>query len=301
MALDQPIYVLSGSEPVQRRYLLGRMKETAGEWERFQASETEPSELMQLSLMANLEEPLVRVLDGYESWTPKQRKQLAAIGSEFEGISIVVLANKLGAKDPLRLGLPDSTIIEIESPKRGAFESWLGRQAKIRGIQLADDAARELVIRVGENTELLTSEMKKVAAAHQGQVSLAAVRSLTPLIAQDLAWPWVDSLLAGSNGLKLLAGCEAAGIEPLMMLGALSNRLTLVAWVHLADQQSAGAKDYSWRLAKSASAKWPPSQLNEALRKVAEVDADIKGQSRLGSFLQLARLGNYLANQSSSS
>lgn len=299
MALEHPLYVLVGSESVQRRYLLSRLKQQSGAWERIQAADSDPADLLQPSLLSNHESPLVRVLEGYSSWKPAQRKELAGAAQQLgEGLNVVVCVDRLGAKDPIRSAIPDEAIVSLDSPKRGQFPSWLMRQAKLNGTALDSRAAEEMVSRIGEDTEALYSEMIRLGGL--GEISLEQVQRLTPQAAGVQAWGWVDALAGREDGRRQLAECERSGLEPLMMLGALSKRLCLIAWTKLADRESAGASGYPWKLAQEAGRQWEREDLREALLLVAEAEKNLKGQSQLAGYTTLARLGRKLAQSPSS-
>ena len=299
MALDHPIYVLVGSEPVQRRYLLKRLKEQSGAWEKLSAKEVDPSETAQASLLADPEKPLVRMVEDYEAWKPAQRKEMASLADQLgDGLHIVICAGRLGPKDPIRGAVEEQAIVKLAAPKRGDFPNWVESQARLLGVQIDSPAARALVDRIGESTDSLSAELLRLQP--MGPVSRETVERFTPHQAGSEAWDWIDSLVAGRVNDKELALCESSGLEPLMLLGALSKRFCLLCWVKIADQQSAGAKDYPWRLAKGAARDWSLPALKEALASIAYTEQQMKGKSQLDGYTQLGRLSRRLAQSASS-
>lgn len=299
MALEHPVYVLVGSEAVQRRYLLGRLKQQAGEWERVDLSKTEMIDLMQPSLLASPDSPLVRVVAGYSALKPAARKQLAAGIEEMgEGLHLAICVDRLGGKDPIRAAVPEEAVVSLAAPKRGQFEAWLTRQARLFGVGIDQTGAQEMVERIGEDTEALASELLRISAT--GNINADTVRRLTPKSSSTQAWGWVDALAEGKDGARELKDCEESGIEPLMMLGALAKRLTLVAWVKKADKESSGAADYPWKLAGQLAKRTSDSQLRHMLLMVAKAEQQLKGQSLLEGYTVLARLGQEIAYSPSS-
>jgi len=294
-ALEYQVYVLVGSEPVQRRYLLQRLREQAGSWERMSVAKCSMTEILQSSLLADPENPLVRVLEDYSSLKSAERKELAAgLKLLAAGLNLIICVDRLGAKDPLRLAIPKEAIVSVSTPKRGQFVSWLMRQGRLSGISLEESAAIELVERIGENTEALAAELTRLGCLVK--VTNDLVIRLTPHSAGSQAWGWVDALAARQPATKQLADCEASGLEPLMMLGALSKRLCMIAWTEVANQKSAQANDYPWKLAVRAAGKWPQLELRQALLNVAACQQQLKGQSRLTGYTLLARLDQQLSS-----
>ena len=290
MGLEYPIYVLVGSEPVQRRHMLSRLREQSGSWERVQAESIGPAELLQPSLFANAESPLVRVIEGYSSWKPAQRKQLAqSLDQLGQGLNLIVCVDRLGAKDPLRAALDDKAVVALPAPKRGGFEKWLANHARLSGVPLDKAAAAAMVANIGENTEALAAELARLAGAFE-KVDSQLIEKFTDKRHESQAWGFVDAVIEGSSQGGQLAECEASNLEPLLLLGALSKRLCLISWVQIADQESAGAADYSWRLARQAAKRWPRERLTEALSQVAKAEQQMKGLSGLSGYTILARL-----------
>lgn len=300
MALEHPIYVLVGSEPVQRGYLLKRLRDQSGSWEKVSAKELDPSEVTQASLLADPDRPMIRVIEDYEAWKPKQRKEMGALASQLgQGLNVVICASRLGPKDPIREAVDEQAIVKLSSPRPGAYPEWLCRQARLMGVPISGDTAELLVDRLGEDTQSLCSEIERLSP--MGEVNRELVDRFTPALAHSQAWGWVDAVVGGQTADSLLSDCEASGLEPLMILGALSKRFCLLTWVKLADQQSSGTKDYPWRLAQRAAKGWSDPALRDALSSIGKAEEEMKGKSQLEGYTQLARLSHQLAYSAASS
>jgi DNA polymerase III delta subunit len=297
MALEQSLYVLVGSEPVRRRYLLDRLRSQAGSWETHSASDIGPEELLMGSLLLDPQAPLVRMLTDYAKWSPAQRKAFAAEIQTLEpgsGLCVVMTIDRLGAKDVLHGAIPDGSLIQIEQPARGRYADWVGRQAQLSGVGLPAGWPDRLVEMIGENTEALAAEIDKASLlAQDGKVSAADMQQIVSPVAQSAVWIWADALMEGNKpkALQALGACEGAEDAPLALLGALWNKVLGIAWAHQLSQEQSGMKDYPWRKTKELiGAGWDKNRTSKAIQSLAEIEAGLKGASGLDGYTQLARL-----------
>ena len=297
MALEQSLYVLVGSEPVRRRYLLDRLRAQAGSWETWSASEIAPEELLQGSLLLDPEAPLVRMLVDYPKWSAAQRKAFVAGVGELEagsGLCVVVAVDRLGAKDVLHGAVGEGSLIQIEQPARGRYADWVSRQAQIAGVGLPGGWNERLVEMVGENTEALAAEIDKAALlAQDGKISSEDLGAIVSPQAQSAVWVWADALMEGKRevALRALGKCEAAEDAPLALLGALWNKVLGIAWGLQLDQAASGMKDYPWRKTQELiRSGWNGERARQALIQLAQLEAGLKGASGLDGYTQLARL-----------
>ena len=296
MALNSSYYILVGSEPVRRRHLLNKLRDQAGEWESYSASEVSPEEVLSASLLLDPEAPLVRVINDYSKWSTAQRKKFAQIVSEEDipsGLCLVFCIDRLGAKDPLRIAAAKESILELEQPTRGKYPAWAVRQAKLSGVDLNTSASEILVRMVGENTEALANEIDKLALVSESpNISVAQIKEIVVSSPQTRIWQWVDSLIAAEpkKSMEYLLQCEEAEESPLALTGALQSRILQLAWASQMTQQESEIKEYPWKLAQSAiKTGWTQTRIRQALLALSELDFNLKGGSELDGYLQLAR------------
>jgi len=287
MALQYPVMVLVGNDPVRRRQLLARLKAQAGDWQHVSAADVQPLDLLQPNLLCDPDRPLVRVLSNYPKWTAAQRKQLAkAAGSVPDGVAVVIVCDKLGDKDPIRGALAAEAIVESAAPQAGRYLPWIERQAELAGVSIQRDAAQELLRRVGERNEQLASELSKLAAASDGQpITVQLVGDLVAGTVEVKPWDWADAMIDGERAaaMRHLAACEQVGDQPLALTAVLHGRLINMAFAHAGlNAQTAGVKPYPWRIAQQAAhGAWPADRVKRALVQLVELEAGLRGGSML--------------------
>ena len=296
MALQSSCYVLVGNEPVRRRHLLERLRSQAGSWERVSATNTSPQEVLTGNLLSDPDSPLIRVVEDYTKWTAAQRKVLTKTLKDgiTPGLCIVVLIDRLGAKDPIREAVTGDSLIQLEQPAKGRYASWVVRQARLSGVGIDNPAAELLVGLLGEDTEALASELSKLSLLGD-TATQEIIRSAVQGQPRSQIWGWIDALTTGRRreALVCLAACEVAEEAPIALLGALQNRLLGIAWAGLMNQSQSGMKDYPWRQAQTAlRSGWDHQRIQSALLSIIQLDGELKGLSNLDGYTQLARLSS---------
>lgn len=292
------VYAVLGSEPVARRAALDRLRTQAGEWQELKAGQHEPEQILTPSLLADPDHPSVRVISDYTAWSPAQRKRAARLLEEpAPGVCLVVVAPKLGAKDPLRTALVcDDQIISAETPAEGRFPNWVQAHAQALGARCDSTAAQRLVELVGENTQSLGTEIDKLVRCTNGEMIDADLvsRLVWPAKRDHSAWAWCDAIMHRDLGkaLQELELLEQADGAPLALTGLLLGRLSTTAWAALGAQAaSVGVKPYPWRIAQDAvRAGWDAPRLAWALELAAEADAGLRGGSALDPWATLSAL-----------
>jgi DNA polymerase III subunit delta len=193
-------------------------------------------------------------------------------------------------------------VLRYDVPKPKDPSVWVRGEFDRLGAQATDDAARRLVEVVGDDVSVLAVEVEKLAMWAAGEqigpaeIDLLAVPAPgeTPMWALSDAWGSRD--VAG-----VLAACEgelASGVEPFLIAVRLAAQVTFVRSVQALGAEGLGAREIASRLKKHEfrvrkalghAERYSREELDGAVIRLAELDAALKGASRLSAELELER------------
>jgi DNA polymerase-3 subunit delta len=162
------------------------------------------------------------------------------------------------------------------------------------------DAARALVELVGDDTLALSSEIVKLGSWSGGEpVGRAEVEQLAAPGREAAAWALTDAW--GARDLPmLLEACELAleKKEPFLLAVGLASHVGRVRAAQVLAEEGLGTREIASRLkikefparkALQHAERYSRAELDAALVRLADLDAAIKGASRLSSELELLR------------
>ncbi|HET7588044.1 MAG TPA: DNA polymerase III subunit delta [Gammaproteobacteria bacterium] len=123
-------------------------------------------------------------------------------------------------------------LVEIWPVGRGELPRWIAQRARTREVQLEADAAELLAERVEGNLLAAAQEIDKLALlTGPGRVDVAAVQNAVAASARYDVFGFVDAALAGNSAraLAMLDGLKAEGVEPTLVLWALTREIRTLA------------------------------------------------------------------------
>ncbi|VAW81327.1 DNA polymerase III delta subunit [hydrothermal vent metagenome] len=106
--------------------------------------------------------------------------------------------------------------------------AWIGRRLHARGLQASDEALQLIADRVEGNLLAADQEVEKLYLLHgEGQLDLDTVTELVTDSARYDVFGLVDAALAGeaAHTQRMLSGLRAEGVEPVLVLWALSREI----------------------------------------------------------------------------
>jgi DNA polymerase III subunit delta len=243
------------------------------------------------------------VVEAVELWKKEDEQAIAAYvadpvrasvlalvaGGELKGSSLPALCAKAGE------------VLAFEIPKARDLPSWVRAQFERLGVVADGDAARALVEVVGDDPYALATEAEKLAAWAAGDaVGRREVELLAAPAHEASAWAIMDAWgardLAGT-----LAACQSDlehGAEPFVVTMRLASQVALVRQVQTLAEEGLGARDIAKRLGKHEfrvrkalghAGNYSRDELDEAVVRLAALDAALKGASRLTGELELER------------
>ena len=243
------------------------------------------------------------IVEGVESW--KKPDAEAVAGYLREPVPGAVLA--LVAVEPLKSAALGEVIgkrgrvLAYDAPKASDLPRWVQSQFERLGAPAEPDAARALVEIVGDDLSALASEAEKLATWAGGRqitrrdVELVAVSAL-----EGPPWALTDAWGRRDVG-GVLAACEAElerDVEPFLIAVRLAGQVTLVRAAQTLAAESLKAREIAKRVkrhefrvrkALSHAENYSRDELDDAVVRLAELDAALKGATRMAGELELER------------
>jgi DNA polymerase III delta subunit len=304
----RPIYLLTGGDRPKIRRALVRLRARFGpeSVETIDAAAAGGEEAVaacnSLGLFAGDGGRLV-VVEGVEQWKKEDEEAIAGYvanpapgallalvaGGDLKGSTLPALAAKAGE------------VLAYDIPRPRDLPSWVRAQFERLGVAVDAEGARALVEVVGEDATALASEVDKLAAWSGGEpVGRREVELLAAPAHEASQWAIMDAW--GARDLTAsLSACHAdleRGAEPFLVAMRLGSQVTLVRQVQLLQEEGLGARDIAKRLRKHEfrvrkalghAENYSRDELDEAVVRLAQLDAALKGASRLAGELELER------------
>jgi DNA polymerase-3 subunit delta len=193
-------------------------------------------------------------------------------------------------------------VLRYDVPKPKDPSVWVRAEFERLHAEVSDEAARRLVEIVGDDVSTLAPEVEKIATWSAGEpigardVDMLAVPGPGDTPAWALSDAWGNRDVAG-----VLAACEAEldhGVEPFLVAVRLAAQVGLVRTVQSLAAEGLGAREIAGRLKKHEfrvrkalghAERYTRDELDAAVVRLAEIDAALKGASRLSAELELER------------
>ena len=304
-----PVYLLTGSDRPKHLRALRRLRARFGPEavEQLSAESASGADAVAacnaLGLFGGHEGGRLIIVDGVERW---RKADLEAVEAYLQNpVEGAVLA--LYAGGPLRsstladLAAKRGQVLDYSVPKPNNLHRWVAGEFKRLDMNADADAARALVEIVGDDTMALSNEILKLGAWAGGEpVGRAEVEQLAAPARESAAWALTDAW--GSRDLPtLLEACELAferNKEPFLLAVSLASHVSRVRTAQAMAEEGLGARDVAARLkikdfparkAMQHAERYSRAELDAALVRLADLDAAIKGASRLSSELELLR------------
>ncbi len=303
------VYLLTGSDRPKHLRALRRLRARFGPEavEQLSAESVTGADAVAacnaLGLFGGHEGGRLVIVDGVERWRKADVEAVESyLGNPVEG---AVLA--LYAESPLRgaalvnLVEKHGQVLDYNVPKASNLYRWVAGEFKRLDIKSDADAARALVEIVGDDTMALSSEILKLGAWAGGEpIGREDVERLAAPARESAAWALTDAW--GARDLPtLLEACELAlerNKEPFLLAVSLASHVGRVRAAQALAEEGLGTRDVATRLkmkefparkALQHAERYSRNELDAALVRLADLDAAIKGASRLSSELELLR------------
>jgi DNA polymerase-3 subunit delta len=303
-----PVYLITGSDRPKIGVALRRLKSRFGAElaEALPAESTTGEEavaaLNALGLFGGDGGRLV-IVEGVEAWKKEDAEAVAAYLSEPVPGAVLALV----ALEPLKsTALADAAgkrgrVLAYDAPKASDLPRWVRAQFERLGATADVDAARALVEIVGDDLTALTSETEKLATWAGGEtITRRDVELVAVSAAEGPAWALTDAWGRRDIG-GVLDACEAElekDVEPFLIAVRLAGQVTLVRAAQALAAEGLKAREIAKRVkrhefrvrkALSHAENYSRDELDDAVVRLAELDAALKGATRLAGELELER------------
>ena len=242
------------------------------------------------------------VVEGVESWRAPDVEAIDAYLTDASpGAVLALWAHETPKGDALAdLVAKRGKLLSYDVPRPKSPSAWVASEFKRLGVEVDADAARALVEIVGDDVLMLSSEIEKIATWAAGTpVGVRELEALAVPAREVEAWALTDAWGARNLSAAITA-CEASleHREPFSIAVALATHVGRVRAAQVLAEEGLGARDVGKRLgmkdfparkALTHSENYSREELDAALVRLAELDAAIKGGSRLSSELELER------------
>ena len=302
-----PVYLLAGSDRPKHVRALSRLRARfADESVETLAADTATGEdavaaCNALGLFGGDGGRLV-VVRGVERWRKADLDAVAEYLKQPAPGAVLALVADEPPRSPALAKLCErhGKVLQFDVPKPANLHAWVRAEFERHGAKAEAEAARALVELCGEDVVALASEVDKIVAWAGGEpISRAAVEELAAGGRDAAAWALTDAW--GARDLPALLGaCERAleRKEPFVLAVGLATHVGRVrAAQSLAEEglrtkeiaARLRIKEYPARKALGHAENYSRDELDAALVRLAELDAAIKGASRLSAELELER------------
>jgi DNA polymerase-3 subunit delta len=303
-----PVYLITGSDRpkvtvalrrLRSRFALESVELLSAE---HAAGEDAVAALNALGLFGSEGGRLV-IVEGVERWKKADAEAVAAYVAEPVDGAVLALV----ALEPLKTStLADvvakrGRVLAYDAPKAADLPRWVQGQLERLGASVEGDAARALVEVVGDDLSTLASEAEKLAVWAGGRpISRRDVELLAVSAHEGTAWALTDAW-GNRDVAGVLAACEAElerDVEPFLIAVRLAGQVALVRAAQALAAEGLKAREIAKRVkrhefrvrkALAHAENYSRDELDDAVIRLAELDAALKGATRLAGELELER------------
>jgi DNA polymerase III subunit delta len=305
VAALKPAYLVCGDDDAKIDVWRSRVRRRADEergpggLETFDARQTDPDEVAAALTVLSFESGTRYLLvDDVSAWKAGQLGPLdEALGALPPDTVLVLIARGKAVKQLAKaVEAAGGEVREYTAPKAWQLPKWCVERARELGLQLDQDAAKELVARVGQSQQRLSRELEKLALAlHPAtNISLTDVEQHAASDNAPQVYDLADALVAGDlrETLSLAEELESYGERPGRLVFPIVRRLrevhraTALLESGLPEQQVTEALRAPPWLAKKTVARAKKAD-RTTLERALCVFADLEIEMRGGADLQL--------------
>jgi DNA polymerase-3 subunit delta len=243
------------------------------------------------------------VVEGVEAWKKADAEAVAAyLTGPVPGAVLALVALEPPKTTALAdLAAKQGRVLAYDAPKAADLPRWVQAQLERAGASAETDALRALVEIVGDDLNALASEAEKVATWAVGRTITRRDVELVAVSAHEgLPWALTDAWGRRDVG-GVLAACEAElqrDVEPFLIAVRLAGQVALVRAAQALAGEGLKAREIAKRVkrhefrvrkALAHAENYSRDELDEAVVRLAELDAALKGATRLAGELELER------------
>jgi DNA polymerase-3 subunit delta len=303
----KPVYLLTGSDRPKVVRALGRLRARFGAEavETLSADSASGDEAVAaLNSLGLFGAGRLVVVQGAEQWKKADAEAVRAyLATPAPGAVLALVADQT-PRDSSLAGLVAKLgeVLRYDVPMPKDPSVWVRSEFERLQAHATDEAARRLVEIVGDDVSTLGLEVDKVATWADGAQIEAQDVELLAVPGNGDPPSWVVSDAWGNRDVAaVLTACEAElerGVEPFLIAVRLAAQVALVRSAQALAGEGLSSRDIATRLKKhefrvrkalAHAERYSRDELELAMIRFAELDAALKGASRLSSELELER------------
>ena len=303
----KPVYVLSGSDRPKVERAVERLRShfDADAVERLFAAETDGEAAVAACNALGLFGGGGRLVlvEGVDRWKAPDVKEIASyLRSPTPDTVLALVGAELKKESPLvKACAKEGDVLVYDTPKRN-LAAWVAEQFARAGAKAEPEACRLLVELVGDDLFDLSSEVDKLATWADGdEIRETDVEALVAARAETPPWTLTDAW-ARRDTAGVLAACERVltrGDKTVSgLVWQLADHVGLVRacsgfardGVPVAEAaKRLRKKEFPVRKAYAQAEAFSGAELDDAVTRLADLDAAVKGGSRMPDDLELER------------
>jgi DNA polymerase-3 subunit delta len=245
------------------------------------------------------------VVEGVQVWKKADTEAMGAyLRQPVPGAVLALVADEV-PRDTALLDVVGKAgeVLRYDIPKPKDPSVWVRTELDRLGVPASEDAARRLVEIVGDDVGVLALEIDKLATWSGGEAISPREVELLAVAGGGESPGWVLSDAWGNRDVAgVLAACEAEldeGVEPFLIAVRLAAQVGLVRTVQALASEGLSSREIAGRLKKHEfrvrkalghAEHHSTEDLDLAIVRLAELDAALKGASRLSAELELERV-----------
>lgn len=303
-----PVYLLTGSDRPKVGRALRRLRSRFGEEsiEHLAADTAGGAETVAacnaLGLFAGGDGGRLVIVEAVERWRKADVDAVAEyLADPVPGAVLALVAVETPRSDALAKAVsPVGKVLAYDAPRPRDLPGWVRTQFEGLGGTIDAEGARALVELVGDDLVALTTEADKITIWADGRpITRTDVEALATPAREAAAWAITDAW-GDRDAPALIAAAEAEleRREPFAIAVRLAAHVTLVRSLKVLAAEGLGAKEIAKRVklhefrvrkALGHADRYSQEELDAAIVRLAELDAALKGASRLSGSQSLTR------------
>jgi DNA polymerase III subunit delta len=300
----RPVYLLTGTDKPKISRAIERLRTRfpEGAVEHLSAESTTGEEAVAACFALGLfEGGRLVIVDSVECWKAADAKRVAAyLDDPTPGTVLALCGDDLKAGSALAKACAKAGDVRTWNVPKKKLPDWVGEQFTRLGATADREACEALVELVGEDLGELASEAEKLATWAAGdRIGARDVEALAVSSREVAPWAMADAWGMRDVGALLLA-CESEleRKEPFIIAARLAGHVGLIRSVRRLTDEGHGSREIARRLnvhefrvrkAVAQVENYSPDELDRALVRLADLDAALKGASRVSGELELER------------
>lgn len=300
----RPVYLLTGTDKPKISRALERLRARFpdGAVEHLSADVSTGDEAVAAcNALGLFEGGRLVVVEGVDRWKAADAKRVAGyLDDPTPGTVLALVGDDLKAGAALAKACAKAGEVRTWNVAKRKLPEWVAEQFGRLGASADRDACEALVELVGEDLGELASEAEKLATWAGGErIGARDVNALAVPSREVAPWALSDAWGARDVG-AVLTACESEleRKEPFVLAARVASHVAMIRSIRRLADEGHGSREIAKRLsvhefrARKALAQvenYSPDELDRALVRLAELDAALKGASRLSGELELER------------